>query len=439
MMAISGRSFSDIDWWILAPAIFLMGAGVLFIYSSGVTSEGLVVSNEWIKQLVWVASGLVLLVAVIVVDWKRWRDWAPWFYGAALVALVYTKLFGRVVNGARSWIGVGDVGVQPSEFTKIAAILMLAKYLADSRHDPNRFGRFLKAFAIAAIPMAFILIQPDFGTSLVFLPIFLVMAWIGGIETRYVAFVGLLAVLTLGFAVLPLYETVIADAPSVWLSVFYEPPRSWLLIGGLAGVFALATLGFLLGRKRYYYWIAYSSLLLGASLLVALVGRMVLKEYQVMRLIVFLDPSVDPRGSGWNILQSITAIGSGGFGGRGFLQGTQSHYRYLPQQSTDFIFSILSEEWGLMGGVLVFSLFFILLARSVLLLRNLKSAFASYVVAGVVGMVFFHFIINVGMAMGIMPITGIPLFFLSYGGSSLWTALVGIGLTLAVSARRFDL
>ncbi|MBN1241519.1 MAG: rod shape-determining protein RodA [Spirochaetales bacterium] len=438
-MAISGRSFSDIDWWILAPAIFLMGAGVLFIYSSGVTSEGLVVSNEWIKQLVWVASGLVLLVAVIVVDWKRWRDWAPWFYGAALVALVYTKLFGRVVNGARSWIGVGDVGVQPSEFTKIAAILMLAKYLADSRHDPNRFGRFLKAFAIAAIPMAFILIQPDFGTSLVFLPIFLVMAWIGGIETRYVAFVGLLAVLTLGFAVLPLYETVIADAPSVWLSVFYEPPRSWLLIGGLAGVFALATLGFLLGRKRYYYWIAYSSLLLGASLLVALVGRMVLKEYQVMRLIVFLDPSVDPRGSGWNILQSITAIGSGGFGGRGFLQGTQSHYRYLPQQSTDFIFSILSEEWGLMGGVLVFSLFFILLARSVLLLRNLKSAFASYVVAGVVGMVFFHFIINVGMAMGIMPITGIPLFFLSYGGSSLWTALVGIGLTLAVSARRFDL
>ncbi len=438
-MAISGRSLADIDWWILAPAIFLMGAGVLFIYSSGVTSEGLVVSNEWLKQLVWVATGLVLLAAVVVVDWKRWRDLAPWFYGASLAALVYTRLFGRVVNGARSWIGVGDIGVQPSEFTKIAAILMLAKYLADSRHDPDRFGRFVKAFALAAIPMAFILAQPDFGTSLVFLPIFLVMAWIGGIETRYVAFVGLLAVLTLGFAVLPLYETVIADAPSVWLSVFYEPPRSWLLIGGLAGVFALATLGFLIGRRRYYYWIAYSALLLVASLMTALVGRMVLKEYQVMRLIVFLDPSVDPRGSGWNILQSITAIGSGGFGGRGFLQGTQSHYRYLPQQSTDFIFSILSEEWGLVGGIVVFSLFFLLLARCVVLLRNLKSAYAAYVVAGVAGMIFFHFIINVGMAMGIMPITGIPLFFLSYGGSSLWTALIGVGLALAVSARRFDL
>ncbi|MBP7095601.1 MAG: rod shape-determining protein RodA [Spirochaetia bacterium] len=436
---MSGRSLADIDWWILAPAIFLMGAGVLFIYSSGVTSEGLVVSNEWLKQLVWVATGLVLLAAVVVVDWKRWRDLAPWFYGASLAALVYTRLFGRVVNGARSWIGVGDIGVQPSEFTKIAAILMLAKYLADSRHDPDRFGRFVKAFALAAIPMAFILAQPDFGTSLVFLPIFLVMAWIGGIETRYVAFVGLLAVLTLGFAVLPLYETVIADAPSVWLSVFYEPPRSWLLIGGLAGVFALATLGFLIGRRRYYYWIAYSALLLVASLMTALVGRMVLKEYQVMRLIVFLDPSVDPRGSGWNILQSITAIGSGGFGGRGFLQGTQSHYRYLPQQSTDFIFSILSEEWGLVGGIVVFSLFFLLLARCVVLLRNLKSAYAAYVVAGVAGMIFFHFIINVGMAMGIMPITGIPLFFLSYGGSSLWTALIGVGLALAVSARRFDL
>lgn len=438
-MAISGRSLADIDWWILAPAIFLMGAGVLFIYSSGVTSEGLVVSNEWLKQLVWVGSGLVLLVAVVVVDWKRWRDLAPWFYGASLVALVYTRLFGRVVNGARSWIGVGDIGVQPSEFTKIAAILMLAKYLADSRHDPDRFSRFVKAFALAAIPMVFILAQPDFGTSLVFLPVFLVMAWIGGIETRYVAFVGLLAVLTLGFAVLPLYETVIADAPTAWLSVFYEPPRSWLLIGGLAGVFALATLGFLIGRKRYYYWIAYASLLLVASLMTALIGRMVLKEYQVMRLIVFLDPSVDPRGSGWNILQSITAIGSGGFGGRGFLQGTQSHYRYLPQQSTDFIFSILSEEWGLVGGIFVFFMFFLLLARCVVLLRNLKSAYAAYVVAGVTGMIFFHFIINVGMAMGIMPITGIPLFFLSYGGSSLWTALIGVGLALAVSARRFDL
>jgi len=131
--------------------------------------------------------------------------------------------------------------------------------------------------------------------------------------------------------------------------------------------------------------------------------------------------------------------GSGGLGGRGFLQGTQSHYRYLPQQSTDFIFSILSEEWGLVGGVIVFFLFFLLLARCVVLLRSLKSAYAAYVVSGVAGMIFFHFIINVGMAMGIMPITGIPLFFLSYGGSSLWTALIGVGLALAVSARRFDL
>ena len=156
-----------------------------------------------------------------------------------------------------------------------------------------------------------------------------------------------------------------------------------------------------------------------------------------MRLIVFIDPSIDPRGSGWNILQSMTAIGSGGFAGKGFLQGTQSHYRYLPQQSTDFIFSIIAEEWGFLGGFAVFALFFVILRRCILLLKTVKDNYANYVVAGVMGMVFFHFMINSGMVMGIMPITGIPLFFLSYGGSSLWTVLLSIGLLLGISARRY--
>ena len=156
-----------------------------------------------------------------------------------------------------------------------------------------------------------------------------------------------------------------------------------------------------------------------------------------MRLIVFMDPSIDPRGSGWNILQSITAIGSGGFLGKGFLQGTQSHYRYLPQQSTDFIFSIIAEEWGFIGAFIVFALFFVLLWRCVALLRSLRDRYAIYITAGVMGMLFFHFLINAGMAMGIMPITGIPLFFLSYGGSSLWTVLIAVGMLLGISARRY--
>jgi rod shape determining protein RodA len=170
----------------------------------------------------------------------------------------------------------------------------------------------------------------------------------------------------------------------------------------------------------------------------SLLAHKVLKEYQVMRLIVFLDPSIDPRGSGWNILQSITAIGSGGFSGRGFLLGPQSHNKYIPQQSTDFIFSIVAEEWGFLGGVLVFGLFWLLLSRCVAIMRTARDSFSRYATGGIMGMIFFHFMINAGMAMGIMPITGIPLFLLSYGGSSLLTVMMAVGILLGISARRYQ-
>ena len=159
-------------------------------------------------------------------------------------------------------------------------------------------------------------------------------------------------------------------------------------------------------------------------------------QYQIMRLIIFMDPNVDPQGSGWHIIQSITAIGSGGAFGKGYLQGTQSHYRYLPEQSTDFIFSILSEEWGFAGGLLVFSLYLIILLRLIRIMRNTSDLFGSFIVAGFVSMCAFHFLVNVGMTMGIMPVTGIPLLFVSYGGSSLMSAMMGIGLALSIHKRR---
>jgi len=156
-----------------------------------------------------------------------------------------------------------------------------------------------------------------------------------------------------------------------------------------------------------------------------------------MRLIVFMDPNVDPRGFGWQIIQSITAIGSGGPFGKGYLQGTQSHYRYLPEQSTDFIFSILSEEWGFLGGVLVFALFLIIFLRLVRIMQNTSDYFGSYIVAGLVYMFAFHFVVNVGMTMGIMPITGIPLMFVSYGGSAVLSSMIGIGLAMSIRVRRY--
>ena len=156
-----------------------------------------------------------------------------------------------------------------------------------------------------------------------------------------------------------------------------------------------------------------------------------------MRLIVFLDPSIDPHGSGWNIIQSMTAIGSGGIWGKGFLQGTQSHYRFLPEQSTDFIFSIIAEEIGLVGGLIILGLFLFILYRCIYVMQHVHDSFGGLISAGVSSMIAFHLLINIGMAMGIMPVTGIPLFFLSYGGSSLLTAALGIGFVLSIYIRRF--
>jgi rod shape determining protein RodA len=203
----------------------------------------------------------------------------------------------------------------------------------------------------------------------------------------------------------------------------------------LAAICGLAIVGYLLLKKGYFYWIFYSAIIMFISLLGSMGAGIFLKEYQIMRLIVFLNPGIDPRGAGWNIIQSITAVGSGGIFGKGFLKGTQSHYRFLPQQSTDFIFSIIAEEWGFLGNLFVFALFLIIMIRCIYIILNAKDRFAVYTGAGIMTMFFFHFIVNIGMAMGIMPITGIPLFFLSYGGSSLWTAMIGVGILLNINRQ----
>jgi rod shape determining protein RodA len=285
--------------------------------------------------------------------------------------------------------------------------------------------------------MVLILSQPDFGTSLVFIPILIAMAYVSGLRLSHVVYM-LLTVFGIGFlTVIPFWQKYIAKRSFPIFQVLTDQPYSYLSLLVIVVIFALALWGYLAFKKKYYYWIAYVFSNFGLSVGISMLAHKVLKEYQIMRLIVFLDPSVDPRGSGWNIIQSTTAIGSGGFFGRGFLQGTQSHYRFLPQQSTDFIFSIISEEIGFFGCVLIFFLFLLILIRCVYVMKNVRDGFGVNIAAGVSSMVFFHFFINVGMAMGIMPITGIPLFFLSYGGSSLWAALLGIGLVLSIHIRRF--
>ncbi|MDR2403160.1 MAG: rod shape-determining protein RodA [Spirochaetaceae bacterium] len=431
------RNFLEIDFTLLLTAILLTVFGILFIYSSGVTSTMAVVSNEYMRQIIWGTGGLMIALVLAMINYRRFYDLSLSFYLGTLALLLYTCLFGRLVNGARAWIGIGAIGIQPSEFAKVTTILFLARYLDASKRNKNAFSRFFLACIIVFIPMGLVLMQPDFGTSLVFIPILLAMTFVAGVGIRYVVFLGACIVLIGVLMVLPLWQTYIMGDSLPSLAILANIRFVGITIAGLGIILAIAFFGYLRFKKQYFYWIVYCSSVLIVALGASLVSHKVLKDYQIMRLIVFLDPNVDPRGSGWNIIQSITAIGSGGLWGKGYLQGTQSHYRFLPQQSTDFIFSIFSEEWGFVGGIIVFTLFLLICLRLIRIMKTSSDPFGIYIAAGLSAMYSFHFLVNVGMTMGIMPITGIPLPFMSYGGSSITSAMAGIGLALSIYMRRY--
>jgi rod shape determining protein RodA len=431
------RDLLGIDYFLLLATVVLSVFGILFIYSSALSSTGVLVSREYLRQILWASAGLVIALTLSMINYRRIREITVYLYLGTLALLVYTCLFGKLVNGARAWIGVGGFGIQPSEFAKITTILLLARYLDDTRRSPAAFSRFVVSCIIVLVPMGIILLQPDFGTSFVFIPILLTMTFIAGVSMRYILFLIACISTSVVLMVLPLWQRYIRHNAVPSLEILTNSRFVFSAMIALGFIAAIALTGFLRYKKRYFFWILYGSMVVILSLGVSFVARKVLRDYQIMRLIVFLDPDVDPQGAGWNIIQSITAIGSGGPVGKGYLRGTQSHYRFLPQQSTDFIFSIFSEEWGFLGGLLVFSLFLLICLRLLRIVRITADPFGAYIAAGLGGMYLFHFLVNVGMTMGIMPITGIPLLFMSYGGSAVISAMTGIGLSLSIYVRRY--
>ena len=427
------------DYLLILVVLILVALGVLFIYSSSINSEGVSVTNEYIKQIIWASIGFVIMIFVTLYDFRKTESFTPYLYVFLILLLVYTRIFGRYVNGAKSWIGIGEFGVQPSEFGKIFFILFLARFLDESK-KMNQFKRFVYAIGVLIVPMGLILIQPDLGTASVYIPIFLTMCFIAGIPIKYILYVLAFGILTVFFTVIPVWNMEIAEKPLVFISVLTNLKLRALLI---SSVLLITLLGYVVRRyfhvPKYIYWITLVFSVICLSLIFSMVLGKFLKDYQIKRLIIFMNPNKDRLGAGWNIIQSKVAIGAGGMTGQGYLQGTQSHYRFLPQQSTDFIFSILSEELGFIGGVFVFSMYFVILIKILYIIRKCINRYGSYICAGIFGMFSFHFFVNVGMVMGIMPITGIPLLFLSYGGSSLLTAMTCIGLVMNINCRKSEL
>ncbi len=424
-----------LDVPLLLATYGLLAIGVIFIHSSNAASGAPFAQQEYVRQIAWALIGSALLFVVASVNFDFLRRIANPAYVTIIVLLVLTLMFGRVVNGARRWIGIAGMGMQPSEFAKIALVLVLARLLESSGPDIRRLGRLLLLLGITLIPVMLVLIQPDLGTAVSFMPVLIVMALAAGAAVHHLAFFAVTSALTLIIAVLPSVGEHVLPAASNVLGVFAQPGFVAIIAGAFVGVVIVSLLAWMVTRRRMFSWVSFASGIGASSVIGGFIIQQVLRPYQIMRMIVFLDPQIDPRGAGWHTIQSLTAVGSGGFSGKGLFQGTQSQYQYLPLQSTDFIFSILAEEWGFRGALLLFALYGFVLFRGLVIAMRARDQFAALVATGVTTLLAFHFFVNVGMTIGIMPITGIPLWLVSFGGSSLWSAMIGIGLLIGISAR----
>jgi rod shape determining protein RodA len=420
------------------------------------------------KQFLWIIAALVLAVFVVIID-SRFYLFFSWFiYGTTLFLLVLVLIFGKEINGARSWFEFSGVNLQPSEFAKIGTSLAVASYLNSKRHNLTKLD-IVPAVLLILFPIILITFQPDWGSALIYFSFFLVFFREG--LSPYIFISGLLMILLffLSLLVNTIYLTAGLIVLAFFLAWFLTQKRKMVLIG--AGIFiAIAGMVYMLDYYLFkslgaVMFVFISLLLTGAALsyyvyirkaytiiiiYLFLVGSIlfinsvdytynnVLKPHQKDRVSLVLGFKTDVRGTGYNVNQSIISIGSGGFSGKGFLKGTQTKYKYVPSQSTDFIFCTVGEEWGFLGSFVVIGIYLFFLLRLVFLAERQRSAFSRIYGYCVVSILFIHFFINIGMATGILPVIGIPLPFFSYGGSALWAFTILLFIFLRLDASRTE-
>ncbi|MDA1081767.1 MAG: rod shape-determining protein RodA [Gemmatimonadetes bacterium] len=402
------KRFADVDYTLVLLALVLSVFGVATVYSAGQTDVSVRLVNLWRTQALYLALGLgaawiISRASIHVLDYL-----SPAIYTGSLALLTLLLFVGRGAGtgrSARSWIYVGDVSIgQPSELAKIAVVIMLAKVLSSRSESPRSLMDLWRPAMVVAIPWVLIMLQPDLGTALVFVGIFFAMLFWAGTNWRLLL-----------LAASPVISLVLAFSTQLWgawfvlliLLVYRTKP---FIVEGIAVVAA----NLVTGVAAPLVWAA-------------------LSPYQQRRLLVFLDPSSDPLRGGYHVLQSQVAIGSGGWLGKGFTQGSQKRLAFLPEQQTDFIFPVVAEELGLLGVIVALALFAWLMMRCIRIAGRSQNSFASLVAFGLVSMLFVHVVENVGMTIGVMPITGIPLPFFSYGGSFMLACWIAIGILVRLS------
>ena len=394
------------DFGLLFPVIILFGAGLAAIYSS--TYNNPLAHGNFEKQIIWGIAGLIIFFTVYSLPSNLFKQSALPVYLFSLFLLFIVLIIGRSVSGSRSWINFGNLGFQPSEFAKVGTILMLAKYLSRNNTNIETFKDLLFALGIGLMPAVLILLEPDMGTVFVFLAMIITLIFWKGISV-FAMFV----VLSPAFV-----------AISSLFGMFYFI-ASLLIVVALLFVF----------RQDFFFSGSIFALNLASGFFTDYVFR-ALSPHQQSRIQAFIDPMTDPLGSGYNTIQAQVAIGSGGFLGKGFMAGHQTQLQFIPEQWTDFIFCVVGEEFGFIGAVIILLLFTYLFLRILKIAFSSKDEFLSLVSIGILAIFFTHFIINIGMVVGVMPVVGLPLPFVSYGGSSLIVDMLMLGMLANIFRTR---
>ena len=461
-----------IDKITLVLFLVLITMGWFNIYAAVYNEEHkeiLDFTQRYGKQFVWIIASLILAVVVVIID-SRFYLFFSWFiYGAVILLLILVLIIGDEINGAKSWILIGNLSLQPSEFAKFGTALALAGYLNIKRQDLARLEVMITSSAIIIFPALLTAFQPDMGSTVVYFALYIVLLREG--LSPYIFVTGFLMVILFFFTLLfnNLYLTTVLIVAAFIL--YWIITKKWkicltgaailLLIAGTLylldhfvirkiGIELIVLLSIILSGLSYSHYVYTKKatevliiylFLLGSILYINSVDytfNNLIPPHQKERVEIMLGFKSDPHGTGYNVNQSMISIGSGGFFGKGFLQGTQTKFKFVPAQSTDFVFCTVGEEWGFLGSFVVISIYLFLLLRIIHLAERQRSAFSRIYGYGVASILFVHFFINIGMTIGLLPVIGIPLPFFSYGGSSLWGFTILLFIFLRLDASRTE-
>ncbi len=411
--------FKNIDKLCIVIYFLLLTIGWISVYAAVYNEQQQFTfdfSQAYIRQFFWIGTAFILGLTVLIIDPKFISTFAYLFYAISIFILIFVLLAGTEVSGAKSWFKIGAFALQPGEFAKLATAIAIAKFLSNVNLKAKSLETFIRASLFLIVPILLILKQNDTGSAMVFVS-FILVFYREGLNQNII----------IGGLVL------------IFISVMALLINNFILIGIIVLIAALYIYFYKQIKKTVLLIILFSAISIGYVLSVDYVFDNVLEKHQKTRVNVLLGKEIDLKGTGYNINQSKIAIGSGGFKGKGFLKGTQTKFNFVPEQSTDFIFCTIGEEWGFVGTFITLGLYVFLLIRLIIMAERQRSSFARIFGYCVACILFFHVLINIGMTIGLFPVIGIPLPFISYGGSSMWAFTLLLFIFIKQDSQRYSL